>query len=237
MAQVPADFRRGMRETLPLLVGVFPFGLVVGVASVRLGMTPVQAVVMSSVAFAGASQLAAVELLANDANAVVVVVTATVVNVRVVMFSASIAPYFESLRTRSKAFLSFFLADLIYARSIAAFTESDAVDHFWYYLGVGSLIWVVWTAATIIGVVLGAGAPTGLHLEFAVPLIFLALLVSGVEDRPTAAAGVVAAAVAVVGQNAPYNLGLPLAALLGILVGLGLEEMGVETADREEGEV
>jgi len=91
---LPDDLFAGVRATLPLLLGLIPFGLVAGIAAVDAGLSPTQAVGLSAIVFAGAAQLAAIDLLGRDASLAVVVLTAVVINLRMMMYSASIAPYF-----------------------------------------------------------------------------------------------------------------------------------------------
>jgi predicted branched-subunit amino acid permease len=256
-----------MRASLPLLVGVVPFGLVVGVAAVDAGLPPAAAFGMSIVVFAGASQLAVIELLRSDTPLVLVVLTGVIVNLRILMYSASIAPYFQQYRTRWKALLAYFLTDQAYAVAIARYTRDDGTDgadggagtdrgsdddlpdtgvtdesgvgrsgrtpgqesvargprRDWYYLGVAATIWAVWVVATAVGVGLGRGLPDEWGLGFAVPLVFLALLVPRLEDGATTAAGVVAGTVALAGGGLPYELGLPVAAVVGVAAGLVVE--------------
>jgi predicted branched-subunit amino acid permease len=319
MPRLPAAAREGVRASLPLLVGVVPFGLVVGVAAVDAGLSPVAAFGMSVVVFAGASQLAVIELLRSDTPLLVVVITGVVVNLRMLMYSASIAPYFQRYRTRWKAVLAYFLTDQAYAVAIARYTgvaadgptgrggdaadgptveadrddgsdaettsgsdaettsgsdaettgrsdaeitdgtgvdatggtatvDADATDpeardvggtgvddratgtdeagRDWYYLGVAATIWAVWVVATAVGVGLGRGLPDEWGLDFAVPLVFLALLVPRLEDRSTTAAGVAAGVVALAAAGVPYHLGLPAAAVVGVAVGLAVEAAG-----------
>lgn len=238
MPTVPDDFVAGVRATLPLLLGLIPFGLVAGVAAVDAGLSPAQAVGLSAVVFAGASQLAAVDLLAQDASLAVVVLTAVVINLRMSMYSASIAPYFESLRRRWAALYAFLLTDMSYALAIAEFTGEEGddeprntpdggpgvddatADRRWYYFGAAAFMWLVWQLATIVGVVLGASIPESWGVSFAVPLVFLALLVPELSDRPRAVAALVGGSVAVVGAGWPLNLGLLGGALAGVVAGL-----------------
>jgi len=232
MPTVPDDFLAGIRATLPLLLGLIPFGLVAGVAAVDAGLSPAQAVGLSMVVFAGASQLAAVDLLARDASLAVVVLTAVVINLRMSMYSASIAPYFESLRRRVAALCAFLLTDMSYAIAIAEFTDGDAqsasddpsetgtTDRRWYYLGAAAFMWFVWQLATVGGVVLGASIPESWGVSFAVPLVFLALLVPELSDRPRTVAALVGGGVAVVGAGWPLNLGLLGGALAGVAAGV-----------------
>jgi len=217
---LPDDFRAGVRAALPSLLGLVPFGLVAGIAAVNAGLSPLQAVGLSAVVFAGASQLAAVDLLAQDASLAVVVVTAVVINLRMAMYSASIAPHFESLRRRWEVVCSYLLTDVGYALSITEFADSEGTSRLWYYLGAAGAIWAVWQIATVAGVFLGTGIPERWNVGFAVPLVFLTLLVSEVSDRPRLVAALVGGSVAVVGANWPLNLGLIGGALAGVAAGV-----------------
>ncbi len=245
LPRLPPTARAGVRASLPLVVGVVPFGLVAGVAAVDAGLSPLAAFGMSVVVFAGASQLAVIDLLGRDASLVVVVLTGVIINLRMLMYSASIAPYFQRYRTRWKAVLAYFLTDQAYAVAVARFqarvgeegedgerAEAGETDgghddgrRDYFYLGVAASIWVVWVVATAVGIGVGRGLPDAWGLDFAVPLVFLALLVPRLEDGETAAAGVVAGLVALFGSGLPYELGLPLAAVVGVGVGLVVEEV------------
>lgn len=152
---------------------------------------------MSVLVFAGASQLAALDLLGRDAALGVVVVTAVVVNLRPLMYSASIAPHFRDLPTRTRAACAYLLTDPSYAMSVARYAADergggDRTRRPYYYLGVGGTLWVTWQAGTAAGVAFGAAVPDGRRLEFAVPPVFLALLVPTLSDRPRLVGGAAA---------------------------------------------
>lgn len=220
-----SDFGEGVRTVAPVLLGVVPFALVAGVAAASAGLSLLEAMGMSVIVFAGASQLAALDLLSQDAPLAVVVVTAAVINLRMMMYSASIAPHFRSVSARWKAVLSYLLTDQAYALSLTRYGEDDEIDRKWFYLGIAATLWVVWQLGTLAGVLLGAGVPDSWGLEFAVPLVFLAVLVPALEDRASVVAGVVAAGVAIAGGGLPLNLGLLVAAAVGITVGMIFEEV------------
>ncbi|MES3518506.1 MAG: AzlC family ABC transporter permease [Natronomonas sp.] len=217
------DLWAGIRDSVPINVGIVPFAMIVGISAVEAGLSVEQAVGMSFVVFAGASQLAAIELLGETAPLLVVVGTAVIINLRMVMYSASIAPYFERYRGRIRATLAYFLTDQAYAMSVAEFADNDDRDRMRYYLGLGGTIWAVWMVGTAAGAILGAAVPPELELSFAVPLVFLAILVPAMKDRPTTAAAVVGGGGALVAAGVPFNLGLLVGASLGILSGLTLE--------------
>ena len=223
MPSARESFLAGARATAPVLVGIVPFGLVAGAAAVGVGLSGLQAVGLSAIVFAGASQLAAIDLLGQDAPLAVVVVTALVINLRMVMYSASIAPYFQGVATRWRAGLAYLLTDQAYALSVTRFGDDRPVRRRWYYLGAAAPLWAVWQVCTVIGVVVGARVPESLPLSFAVPLTFLALLVPAITDRASGVAAAVGGAGAAVGVGLPLNLGLITGALAGVLAGLVAE--------------
>jgi 4-azaleucine resistance transporter AzlC len=242
--RIPAEVRRGVRDVSPILVGIVPFGLVAGVAAVDAGLSPLQAVGLSMVVFAGASQLAIVDLLSRNAELAVVFLTAVVINLRMMMYSASIAPHFRTFRSGWKAVTSYLLTDQAYALSIARYGEDrlGATERRNYYLAVAASLWSVWQVCTVFGVLLGTGVPDSWGLAFAVPLVFLALLVPAVSNRPSAVAAVAGGGVAVAGEvvvvggspGLPFNLGLLLGAVAGVLAGVAASSLGDGPADAEE---
>jgi 4-azaleucine resistance transporter AzlC len=217
-------FLAGVKTATPLMVGIAPFGLVSGVAAVNAGLSPLQTMGLSVFVFAGTSQLAAIELVRGGAAAPVIVLTVFVVNVRMVMYSASIAPHLRELSGRWRSLLSYLLTDHVYALGVRAVEERE-VPLRWYVLGVGATLWTVWQACTLAGIALGTTVPPRWGLEFVVPLTFLALLVPEIKERAGAGAAAVAGVVAVAGAGLPMNLGLVLGAVLGVLSGSVLREV------------
>ena len=124
-----------------------------------------------------------------------------------------------------RSWLAYLLTDQAYAVSVMEFRNDDSTNRRWYYLGVATPLWVTWQAATVAGILLGSEVPASWHLEFAVPLVFLAVLVPAVTDRTTVVTAVVGGAVAVAAHGLPFNLGLLTAAVAGIAAGLLVEEV------------
>jgi 4-azaleucine resistance transporter AzlC len=209
----------------PILLGVVPFGLVAGVTAVEAGMTTPQAVGMSVILFAGASQLAAIELIGRTAPVAVIVLTALVINLRFVMYSASLAPYLRRASAPARWLSAYVLTDQGYAVSLAEFRETRPAERsrFWYYLGGSLTLWVTWQLSTATGAVAGAAVPDGLSLGFAVPLTFLALLVPALTDRVTLLVAAVSGTVAAVAAVLPLDLGLVTAAVVGVTLGVALD--------------
>lgn len=223
MSGVNDDLRDGIVAAAPLHLGIVPFALVTGIAAVEAGLTPVQAVGMSVIVFAGASQLAAIDLLGRGAPLVVVVATAIVINLRMAMYSASLGTYMTDQPLGRRTIAAYLLTDQAYAVSVARYQQEggprEAVDRWWFYLGTAVVLWTAWQITTVLGVVVGGAVPEQVPLGFAVPLTFLCLLVPSVTDRPTLAAALVGGGVAVAAAPLPANLGMPLGAVAGVVVG------------------
>lgn len=218
-------FTAGARAVAPLLIGVVPFGLIAGVTAVDAGMSPLQAIAMSVVVFAGAAQLAAIDLVGQSAPVAVIVLTALIINLRFMMYSASISPYFRRFDTLSRWLGAYLITDQAYAISILEFrrTGSDSQRRKWFYFGSALPFWATWQLSTVAGAILGTSVPDGLSLEFAVPLMFIALLFPAVDDRPTEFTAIVSGGVSVVAAVLPFNLGLVTSALVGIAAGVAVE--------------
>lgn len=219
------EFAKGTRDILPILPGFFSFGVVAGYAAIDVGLPPIQAFAMSVIIFSGTAQLAALELLDTQAPAVIIVLTALIVNVRYMMFSASIAPYFQRLAMRWQGILAYFLITANFVLSVERFDEDPTASRRGYYLGTSIPFWVTWQVAAIIGIVFGARIPADWQVGFVVPLAFIALLVPELTNRSKTTAALVAGVIAVVGTGIPFRLGIVVATIGGTAVGLGTEVM------------
>jgi 4-azaleucine resistance transporter AzlC len=221
------DFIDGARDVLPLVPGFAPFGLIVGVASRELGLTVPEITGMSALMFAGTAQLAAVELFAQGAPVWVVIVTALLINLRFSMFSAAIEPYIRAFSRPWKWVSGFLVCTPAFVVATAEFDSDRERSREWYYLGTSLPVYLNWVVTTTVGALVGASVPPGLGLDFVVPLVFLALLFQVVSDRGTLFAAVTAGVLAVAVAGLPLNLGLVVAALGGMAVGL-LSDAGGE---------
>jgi 4-azaleucine resistance transporter AzlC len=206
----------------PILIGIVPFGLIYGVTAVDAGLSSIQAAAMSSVVFAGSAQLAAVDLMSRDAAIAVIVATALVINARHLMYSASIAPRLAELRIWHRSAIGYLLTDQAYAVAIVRWADDPGTprDRGAFIGGAALALWATWQTSSALGVVLGTGIPADWSLDFAVPLVFLALVVPTIKDRGTGAAALVSGIVAVLAVDMPLHSGLLTAAAAGILGGL-----------------
>ncbi len=221
----------GAKTIAPVLLALLPFGVAFGATATESGLSALEALGMSVFIAAGAAQLAVLPLLSAGASVAVVVLTVLVVNLRMTLYSASLAPHFRRLPIGWKGLLSYLLTDQAYAATITRFDdgETEEPDKRWYYLGVALAIWVTWQAATMLGVFLGAWASEGWSLDFLLPLTFIALAVPAIKDRATTAAALSAGGAAVLSAALPLNFGLITAASVGVLGGLFAESVAERT--------
>jgi 4-azaleucine resistance transporter AzlC len=224
MSEPSKKFWSGVRAELPLLIGVFPFGMIYGALAINAGLSTAAAQMMSSIVFGGSSQFIAAQLFHDTAPGFVIVLTIAVVNLRHALYSASLAPYVSALPMRWKALLSYLLTDEAYAPTVLHYEKGDGRQYgHWFFLGAGLALWSTWQASTAIGIFLGSAIPESWSLDFALPLTFIAMVVPVLKNRPMIAAALSAGLVALLTYSLPYKLGLILAALAGIVIGTVLE--------------
>ena len=224
MSEARKAFWEGVRAELPLLIGVFPFGMIYGALALNAGLSTFASQMMSSIVFAGSSQFVTAQLVHESAPGFVIVLTIGVVNLRHMLYSASLAPYLKDLSLKWKALLSYLLTDEAYAPGILKY-EKEGITPFshWFLLGAGESLWFIWQVSTALGSFIGAEMPKAWPLDFALPLPFIAMVVPVLKKQPMIAAALSAGVVALLAYHLPFKLGLILAALIGITVGTGLE--------------
>ncbi|HEY4723057.1 MAG TPA: AzlC family ABC transporter permease [Anaerolineae bacterium] len=225
MTSSRSEFFAGVRSELPISLGVIPFGMIYGVLALGAGLPAGVAMAMSSIVFAGSSQLIGTPLIGAGAPFIVIWLTTLMVNLRHLLYSASVAPYVKHLRPRWKWLLAYVLTDEAYAVTITHYNREELplANKHWYYLGAGLTLWSTWQVSTAIGLFLGEQIPARWGLDFTLALTFIALVVPRLKDRPSLASSVSAGVVAVLTNAWPYKTGLMVAALIGIASGLWLE--------------
>lgn len=209
-----AELLGGARAMLPWLVGVVPYGLVVGVT---VGASTIDAgagLATGLTIYSGSAQLAAIEMLEHGAAPLVAIATVLAINARLVFYSGSMAPHWRGTSRTFRAFASYLLVDPSYAVGKAGYGQHGS-RHL-HYVGAGVTLWVAWQAAIVTGFLAGAGVPASLQLEHAVPLFLIAEVAHGARTHPARTAAAVGALVAVLGRGLPLHAG----PLTGIVVGI-----------------
>lgn len=224
------EFQLGLREMAAVSPGLAAWGLMTGVAMVKSGMSPLEAVAMSLMVFAGSSQLAAIPLIAAGAPVWVIWATAFCVNLRFVVFSAHMRPYFMHLPLRWRLFNGYLTADLSYVMFTKRFHHpaTDAVgqrDQL-AYLGGGSFFnWSSWQIASMLGIGLAHSIPTNWGLGFAGILALLGVGCSLASTHLRRVSAGVAAMAAVAAFALPFKLNIVVAIAAAVALCLMLEHL------------
>lgn len=212
-------FREGFRACAPTMPGIFAWGMVTGMAMVKTGLTIWQALGMSFIVFAGSAQLASLPLIAANAPIWVVFVTALVVNLRFVIFSAAIAPHFAHLPWYKRVWHGYFNADItmaLFPRHFPAETVSHPQGKVGFFNGIGYPNWCAWQAGSVIGILLASQIPESWGIGYAGTLALLAITIPLTINSAALVGVVVASVVAIAAAGLPYRLGLLLAVIFGM---------------------
>jgi 4-azaleucine resistance transporter AzlC len=210
----------GARDVAPILIGIVPFGLVAGAAVVAAGMGVKEAVGMSLLVNAGASQIVATTLFDDNAPLWLALGTALIINARMFIYSTSIAPVLSEASWRLRPLLGHMLVDQNYASTMTSGRFRDDVDAIPYYVGAWIALASVWQLSTVAGAVAGPFVPASWGLDFAVPLVFLAMLAPALKNRLAVEVGIATGLLsAVLVPVLPMQTGLVAALLGGMLYG------------------
>jgi predicted branched-subunit amino acid permease len=219
------DFAAGARAMLPWLAGVTPFGLVIGVSAAQADIPTVAGWLTGPAIYAGSSQVAAIEMLDAGTAPIVIVITALVINLRLILYSGAIATHWRGTPRWWRAMAAYLLIDPSFVVGIDRYQRpGDRSNAHRHYLGGAITLWLSWLLAIGAGATLGTQLPAALHLEFVIPLYLVGEIVPKLADRATRRAALTAAVVAVVAISAPMHLGVVLAIAAGLGAALTVKE-------------
>lgn len=214
--------RRGVLDALPLYVPAVPFALVIGLAIGEAGINAFVGWSGSWIIFGGAAQLTLISLLGSGAAVAAATTAALVVNARHLMYSAALAPTFQRQPVWFRWLGPYILIDQLFALS----SVQQERDESWfrtYYLAAGATFWILWQLTTALGLAIGPVVPTEWNLEFAVPILFLGLIVIGIDKSSKVVAALVGAGVTYLAAGLPNRAGLLVGAVVGIAAGTIVE--------------
>ena len=220
-----AGVREGFVTGFPVAVGVAGYGVVFGVIANQAGLSVAEAALMSATVLAGAAQLIGVELWADSVPMATVVATVGIVNLRYLLMSATLRPWFRGLSPQAAYGSVFFMADENWALTIGELRSGSKRGAF--LLGSGLVLWLLWVAATVLGVTAGdlLGAPEQYGLDYVLTALFLTLAVGLWEGRESIRPWLAAAAVALLTNHV-----LPgeWYVIIGALAGAGVRMVNYE---------
>ena len=225
---LPPAFRAGARAGfaafLPLSVGLIPWALVMGMAMSTTGFSPLQAMGMNLLVFAGTAQLGTLPLIAAEAPLWLILTTALALNLRFVIFSAAIAPGFRGISLPLRWTSGFLMTDGVFATCLDKMLHTD--DPHWrlgYYLAPALWSWVLWQGFALIGIYAAGIVPKHWSLEFMATIALIVLLVPMARVRPMLIAALVGGGSAILLRNMPLRLGIVVAIVAGIAAGFAAE--------------
>lgn len=209
--------RRAIADGVPLFIPAIPFGFVVGLAITESAMPMWVGYLTSPVIFAGAAQLAVITL-AGSASIWSVIVAGLVINTRHVMYSAAMAPAFQRQPRWMQWLGPYVLIDQTFA---LAFLHSDRppAEFRRYYLTVGFFFWCNWQVTVALGMLVGPIVPDSWRLEFAPAVMFLGLVLIGLERVPQAIAALVGGLTSLAAAGLQDRLGILVGAVAGVAAG------------------
>jgi len=228
MSQTPKNhaFWRGFRGSLPFLPVVTPFAFLFGVIGTEAGLNIAEVMGFSILVIAGASQFAAVQLMTENAPTVVILLAALTVNLRMAMYSASLTPHLGRAPMWQRGLISYLLVDQAYAASILEYENRPQMsvgEKAGYFFGAMLLITPLWYGCALVGALLGKEIPAQCGLDFALPITFLALVAPALRTSAHRMAALVSLVLGLVLSSMPYNLGLPIAGIAGMIAGANVE--------------
>lgn len=211
----------GARAMVPWLAGVIPFGLVIGVSAAQSDVSTFAGWLTGPLLYGGSAQIATIELLGAGAAPAVVVLTALVINLRLILYSGAMATYWRGTPRWWRYLAAYLLVDPSFVVGHDRYRRGgDRIGGHAHYLGGAVVLWVSWLLAIGLGATLGAQLPEALRLEFIIPLYLIGEVGRRLSDTATRRAALTAAAVAVAAFATPLHLGVLLAIVAGLATGI-----------------
>jgi len=219
-------FLRGLIAASPMTVVVGPFAVLFGVVATEAGLNVLETMLFTISVFAGASQFAALQTMQENAPVIVVLATALAVNLRMVMYSVTLAPHFGGLPLRSRALMAYFLVDQSFATTVAEIDrkpDMTAAEKRAVFYGAVVAVAPLWFVASFAGAMIGRALPPEYALDFALPITFLAMVAPMLRSLPHLVAAGVSIVLSLLLAGMPYGTGLLAAASVAMAAGAGLE--------------
>ena len=220
---VQASRRRLLADSAGIAVSVAGFGFVFGLSAREAGFSPVEAMAMSTIVFAGASQFAAVGYVASGLAWPGIILLTALLNARHLLYSAALRGWLRDVPLPRRAVMAHLLTDEAFALSISHFRRIGRTDERGYWIGAIVATFIPWNLATLGGVVLGAQIPEPgrLGIDVIFPAAMIGLAVGLITGRRELVAAIVGAGVAVtVALLSSPSIGIVAGGIIGPLVAL-----------------
>ena len=223
-----SEFINGIKDTVPMMIGAAPFGLIFGVLGISSGLSPMAVLGFSLIVFAGSAQFIAAGLVAQGVGIGFIILTTFIVNLRHALYAASLGPYMKHLSQKWMLPLAFWLTDETYAVVINRYAEKDKSPYkHWYHFGSSICMYINWQSWTIVGLIAGTrlSGVDNIGLDFALVVTFIGIVVPLIVSHPMLICALVSGIVAVLANPLPNRAGILVAAFAGIATGIIIESI------------
>ena len=219
--------RRLIIDGIGIAVSALAFGFVYGLAAEGAGLSPIEAVAMSVIVFAGAAQFAAIGYITGGLAWPAIILLTALINARHLLYAAALAPWLCDVPAPRRALMAHVLTDEAFALAIAHFTRLGRTDERGYWIAAIGSTWIPWNVATLAGVLIGREIPSperfGIDIVF--PAAMVGLAAGLITGRREVVAAIVGAVLGVaVGLLVSPSLGIVAGGLLGPAAGLAVPE-------------
>lgn len=219
--------RRAVRDTAPFAIALLPFGAAVGGASAAAGLSAWESVFGGVALLAGASQLAAIEVIGSGGSIASTAVVVALINLRFVLYGAGVARWFADAPLLHRMALAVPIVDQTFMLCQERFaSETDHPRRRRYYLSATAVLASAFIGSQVVAFQLGGTLPDGLGLHLAAPLAFAGMLTKAMTTRRDVTAGMVAALIVVAGSSVIGAAALPLGVIVGAGAALTVERRG-----------
>ena len=214
------EFAEGARSISAGYLGTFIFGLVVGIAMVKAGLTPLQAIALNLLVYSGTAQLAALPVIASGGSFAIVWMTTAILNARFVLYSAMTAPEFRRSPLGLRLFMGLTSSDSTLAAYLGWRRAGQGIgQRRRFYLGAVLSNWVYWHTGTILGVLAAGLLPSKGDVLLVATMAALALVGPMIVCLPTLAAAASGIVVSIAGIGWPWRLNIIAAIAAAMIAG------------------
>lgn len=221
-------FNLGLKDTASPLIATAIWGFVTGIAMMKSSLGEGFSGLMTLMVYAGSAQLTSLPLINSHSPLWLIFVAGMIVNIRFIIFSAALQPFFRHLVWYKRLVLGYVTTDMSFVLFISRFNGDKGrgrPHHLWYFLGLVIPNWLVWQSSSFLGIFAGRLVPESWGIEYAAILALLAVVVPLIKTRPFMICLVVAAVVAWAGQVLPLRMGLGAAVIAGVIAGVVTEQL------------
>ena len=224
------EFRDGVRDQATAAMGIAAWGLMTGVSMVQSGLSPLEALLMTLIVYAGSAQLAATPMIVAGAPLWVILAAAFCVNLRFVVFSAHLRPYLMHLPRWQRLVTGYVTADLSYVFFARRYprpgaTPQELAAQQAYLMGNCGVNYVAWMGASLTGIALANVVPVAWGLGFAGILALLGVLCSLATSKLRVVSLGISGTAAVAAYALPLKLNIVVAIASAVALCLVLDRL------------